>query len=56
MLIKLKKDWTAYKAGQVVDVFSSAAMALINENIGVDIENKENNEPLREKKNKISNN
>ena len=54
MLIKLKKDWTVYKAGQVVDVFSSAAMALINENIGVDIENKGNNKPLRENKSKIS--
>ena len=41
MLIKLTKDWTSYKAGDVVDVYSSKAKVLIGEGIGIDAEKPE---------------
>ena len=41
MLIRLKEDWSLYKAGQVVDVYSSIGGQLIRDGIGIDSEKTE---------------
>ena len=38
MLIKLKKDWSSYKAGQIVAVYNSKGQQMIRDSIGFDSE------------------
>ena len=40
MLIQLSKDWSVYKAGQIVDVYNGKGKQLVKDGIGFDTEAK----------------
>ena len=50
MLIKLTKDWSSYKAGQIVDVYNSKGQQMVRDGIGFDSEKPVKIEPKKKLK------
>lgn len=50
MLIKLTKNWSLYKSGQIVDVYNSKGQQMIRDGIGFDSEKPVQAEPKKKLK------